>query len=444
MRKLLLLICLAAICRTSTVSAGAFASGKTLTMELEHTPIVAVLHAVARQNNLNLVVSGEVKGNVTMRLENVDIESALTAILTANGYSFYIQDDVIVIKPTSTEAIGELEVRTIILEHLSPITALKALEAIKSERGSVVILDKYIEGKDLPGESSSYFANRLLVTDFPQVVDEMIATIEELDVPDRLVSIQVRIIETNLDSKSQLGIQWPTAVTSTLGGASTAVSETGTGSSTTTSSSTESSSGYFDIEADSWTWGTLSVGQLQAVLDLLEEDGNSKLISDPHITTLENQTATISVETVIPIATINRFTESAATTDIVTFQDEEVGISLAVTPRIADNGEITLDVHPVVEEIIGYSGPIDSQKPIKSSRTITTRIAVQNGETAALGGLLKESEIERTQRFPVLGHIPLIGSLLFTNKTTEKSTTDLIILITPKILTTVAQVDSGN
>ena len=105
-----------------------------------------------------------------------------------------------------------------------------------------------------------------------------------------------------------------------------------------------------------------------------------------------------------------------------------------VTPRINEPGRITLDIHPKVEDIIGFNGPADNQKPITASRSIRTRITVDDGGTVALGGLLKENNIEKVQRVPLLGHIPLIGSWLFRNKSIEKTSSDLIILITPHIL----------
>ena len=189
-----------------------------------------------------------------------------------------------------------------------------------------------------------------------------------------------------------------------------------------------------DLETGQWVWGTLSVGELNAVLDLLEQNNNSKLLSDPRITTLENNEAEIKIQIVIPIPTVNRFTEAASTTDILTFYDEEIGISLKVTPRINEAGKITMDVQPIVEDIIGYAGPPDNQKPITTERSIRTRITVTDGETAALGGLLKESEIQIERKVPLLGSIPFLGKLLFTNKSKEKSTTDLLILITPHIM----------
>jgi len=177
----------------------------------------------------------------------------------------------------------------------------------------------------------------------------------------------------------------------------------------------------------------LSINELSLVLDFLEKSGNSKLISDPKITTLNNHPAEIKVATVVPIQTINRFSEGGSIQDIVTFQDEEVGITLNVTPHIAENNRIILDVNSTVSEIIGYSGTLDTQKPITSERSIHTRITVMNEETAVLGGLFKEDKIENEQRIFLLGSIPIIGGL-FRHKTSEVSTTDLTIMITPRIL----------
>lgn len=410
---------------TISAAASRLENTESLSLELESVPIAMVLQMIAQQNDLNLVISGEVTGEVTLRLDKVDVPTALNAILSPHGYNYYIKNDVIVVKPISADAPEELVSRTITLKYIEPITAKKALESRLSSKGQVVILDKAV---DAGGGSKTYRANRILVTDFPSVVAEMATLIDEIDQPERMISIEVKIIETKVDTKSKLGFSWPTAIDLTLGG-------TNDSASSGSSSSTQGGRvGELDLNAGDWRWGTLSVGQLRTVLDLLNQSGNSKLISDPHITTLENHEAEIKVQTIVPIPTINRFTEGAAVQDILTFQDEEVGITLKVTPRITGDGKITLDVFPKVEDIIGFSGPPDNQKPITTSRSIRTRITVADGETAALGGLLKEDEIIQEQKVPLLGSIPLIGKLLFTNRSKEKTTTDLIILITPRIM----------
>jgi len=404
------------------------APSQKISMNLEAVPLASVLSMIAAQHNLNIVLSGDVTNEVTLRLEDVDVSTALDAILIANGFNYFLKDDVIIVKPADVDAAGELESRSVTLKYLAPITAQKALEPRLSAKGSVVILDR--AGSD--SEGSKYHSNRILVTDFPSLLDDLMLTITELDVRERTILIEAKIIETTVDTESNLGISWPTSVSSRLSRADDGSS--GSSTTITTEDALLEAAGIYNPSNGNWTWGKLSVDEVSLVLNMLEQNGNSRLISDPRITTLENHEAEFKFSTIIPIQTINRFTEGAATSDIVTFEDEEVGISLKVLPRINEEGLVTLQVMPKVEDIIGYTGPKDNQKPITASRSITTRITVKDGETVALGGLLKEIESETIQRVPILGRIPLLGKLLFTSKSTEKSTSDLVILITPHIL----------
>lgn len=400
-----------------------------ISLELDGMPIVAVLNMIASQNRLNLVVSGDVTGNVTLRLQDVDIATALDAVLTANGYNYFVRDDVILVKPAGTVAPDELLSKVFTLRYLSPVTAEKSLSPLLSDKGSLTILDRSSQGSD---GDQYYHANRIMITDEPRRMTEMEMLLTEMDVRERTVLIEAKIIETKIDNSSNLGVEWPTKIGATLTKADDGSS---TSSSSTTTTTDESYySGIYNPNNGNWTWGKLSIDQVSMVLHMLEEEGNSKLVSDPRITTLENHEAEFKFTTIIPIQTINRFTEGSSTSDIVTFEDEEVGIMLKVTPRINEDGKITLDVEPTVEDIIGYSGPSDNQKPITASRSIRTRITVGDGETVALGGLLKEDNIESVRRVPILGHIPLIGGWLFSSKSVEKSSTDLLIMITPHVL----------
>lgn len=424
-------ILLAILIYAHAFSADVFRTGDKLTMELEEVALPVVLNMIAKQYDLNLVLSNDVSGEVTLRLNQVDIQTALEALLYPNGYNYYIKDDIIIVKAESQNAYDELQSDVITLHYIDPSAAVKALEAMKSDKGKIIILNKQSDTYSA-NNSEKYSPNSIFITDYPSVVKKMLGIIEQMDVEEKLISIKVRIIETKVDAERNVGLSWPTSVTTGIANSSS--SSTGDATTTTTDGTTDQFSLSKNLNNGGWTWGTLSVSELQTVLHLLEQNGNSKLLSDPHITTLENHQAEIRIETVIPIQTINRFTEAAATQDIVTFYDEEVGISLIVTPRINGNGKITLDVQPKIEDIIGFSGTEGQQKPITSSRSVDTRITVLDGETAVLGGLLKENKIEQVQKVPFLGHIPLLGGLLFTKKSEETETSDLIIMITPTIV----------
>ena len=415
---------LALIATTAVLAAPVDKAGR-LSLQLDKVEIGVALQMIAEQNDLNIVVGDAVEGEVSLRLVDVDLESALQAILAPGGYNYYIRNDVVVVKSMATYAVGELVSHSIILKYLDPAAIKGVIESRLSDRGTMVTIGG---GNDEGQQKNSHSPNQIVVTDFTAVIDEIVLLVEQLDQPQRQISIEVKIIESKVDSKSKLGFAWPTSLTTSLGAGTQTIGEE------SYQAELENVAGSLNPHTGRWTWGTLTVDQLRTVLDLLNQAGNSKLISDPHITTLENHEAYIKVQTVIPIATISRFSEGAATQDIQTFYDEEVGISLYVTPRINEDNRITLDVRAQIEDIIGFAGPSDNQKPITSSRSLKTTVIVNDSETVALGGLLKETEIEQTQKFPLLGHIPIIGSLLFTNKSTEKTMTDLIILITPRIM----------
>ena len=428
MKKIITGIIFIVLLATAAVAITADKQDK-ITLKLKEVPLIEVLNMIALQYNLNLVVSGDIAGVVTIHLEEVDIFNALNAILNSNGYNYFIRDDVIIVKSRDVQADGEFSSKLITLKYIDPNTAVKALETRLSDKGQVTVLDKNLESNN--STVDKFQPNRILITERASLLEELELLINEIDVPVRMIQIEAKIIETTLDKNSKLGFLWPSSVTGSL---SNAEGWSTTGTDGEESSSSNSIAGFHDIENESWTWGKVSVQQLDVVLDFLKQDDNTKLISDPHITTLENHEAEIKIQTIIPIQTINRFSEGAVIQDIVTFQDEEIGISLKVTPRINEAGLITMEVNPIIEDIIGYSGTDNNRKPITSSRSIKTQITVKDGESIALGGLLKENEIKSDQKVPVLGYIPIIGKLLFTHSTTEKSTTDLIILITPRIL----------
>ncbi|MDF1544349.1 MAG: hypothetical protein P1R58_04525 [bacterium] len=406
---------------------GSAAPNQKLSLELEAVSIQTVLGMISEQYGLNIVVNAEVTGEVSLKLKEVDLNTALSAILYPNGYNYYTDDGVIVVKSLESQTTAELTTEVITLKYADAAMVQKALEALKTDRGSVVLLDPTIDGQ--VANVQKFTPNRLLMTDYPQVVDQMKRIIVDLDVAERLISIEVKLIETTVDDQSKLGFTWPTLMTGQISSGDISSS-----SSTSTSDQGDGFLGSMPLESGQWTWGTLSVSEVRTVLDALSEKGNSRLLSDPRITTVENREAVIKSQTVIPIQTINRFSEAAATSDIVTFVDEEVGISLRVTARINEDDKITLDVMPIVEDIIGYTGTAENSKPITSERSINTRITVRAGETAALGGLLKESEIIKERKVPLLGQIPLLGSALFSHRQTQKTTTDLLILITPILM----------
>jgi len=410
---------------TVKISTGTIDPGKKISLQFEGVPVSTVLNMIADQHHLNIVQSSQIDNEISIRLDNVSLADALDAILTSNGYNFFYKGDIIVVKPLDMSVPGELQINTVELNYISPAAAVNAVTGILSPRGNISIIENPESDKNSDIEP---LATKVVIMDLPGIVKRAVDLIAEIDIPQVQIAIEVKMIETNIDNEDKIGLSWPTSLSARLHGIST-VSST----STTTSTDNVEAMGQIQLPDGKWQWGKLSLEETGIVLDFLEQRGNSKLISDPHITTLDNHEAEIKVTTIVPIQTINRFSEGGSVQDIVTFQDEEIGITLKVTPHICGDRQIILDVKPTVAEIIGYSGSTDNQKPITSQRSVSAKITVGHGETAALGGLMKEDRIETEKRLFLLGSLPILGNL-FRHKSVETSTTELMILITPTII----------
>jgi type IV pilus secretin PilQ/predicted competence protein len=409
------------------LTAGETDMNQTISLQFEEIPIRTILNMIAEKYGLNIVQSAEITEEISIHLNNVALISALDAILTSNGYNYFYSDDIIVVKPLDMAAMGELKTVTRNLKYISPAAAANAVSDLLSGKGTIKVVGEKTASGQVAGGA---VPTRVVITDLPGVIARVISLIDEIDIPEPQLAIEVSMVEVNVDSDKRVGVNWPTQLVSKLHGAGSFTAGSTSGGSTSTGSE---ALGQMDLPDGQWKWGKLSVEETRIMLDFLDKSGNSKLISDPRITTLNNHEAEIKVTTVIPIQTINRFSEGGSVQDIVSFQDEEVGITLRVTPHISDDDEIILDVNPSVAEIIGYSGPAESQKPITSERSVRCKISVRDGETAVLGGLLKENKIEIEQKIFLIGSLPIIGNL-FKHKSTQVSTTDLMVLITPTIL----------
>ena len=421
MRKNICILILLLLVMNLPAAAGPLDSDEKISLEFEGVAISTVLDMLAQQHNLNLVQSGTLQNRISIKLENVSLKDALNAILASNGYNYYVTGNIIVVKPLELNAPGETIAVSITLDNISPAAAVNAATDMLSPKGKIKIVEGPATGSGFSGKK---VPTQIVIVDLPEIVELVLALIRQIDKPEKQVAIEVRMIETNIDTDTEAGFKWPTSLTARGHGISPAYY---------TGSATTEAMGQIDLPNGKWDWGKLSVNELKAVLEFLETSGNSKLISDPKITTLNNHEAEIKVTTVVPIQTINRFSEGGSVQDIVTYQDEEVGISLLVTPHITEDGQITLDVRPTVAEIIGFAGPSDNQKPITSQRSIQTTITVKNNETAVLGGLLRENKIEKEQRIFFVGSLPIIGNL-FKHKSKQTTNTDLTILITPRII----------
>jgi len=262
--------------------------------------------------------------------------------------------------------------------------------------------------------------NSLLIMATPSEFGVVETALKQLDVPPRQVLIEVTLAEIGLTDELRFGLQWQF------------------GFDDNSVAFGKSNSPSPEFPGFSWVY---SKGNTSAVLNALETYTDVKVVSSPRILVLNNQSATIQVGDEVPVPTSSAQSTSDSNAPIInTIQYRNTGVILTVTPRINDGGLVMLDVEQELSNVVETaSSGIDA--PTIQQRKITSSIAVQNGSTIALGGLIRNTVSKTNSGVPILKDIPLIGNL-FKNSNFVERRTELVILLTPRIIRDVEETRS--
>jgi len=260
-------------------------------------------------------------------------------------------------------------------------------------------------------------SNTLLVSANPRYFEQMRALIDELDKPQPQVLIQVLIAELTLDSLEDLGVEW--RYSGSKGDADYAI---GTD---------------FNVRRDLLTMGGFSTavsgGDFSFLLRALKNDGRLQVLSRPQIVTADNKPAIINVGQRVPLITDSRVTERGDT--INQFRYEDIGVHLAVTPKISPDGFVKMEIGTTNSAISSSTIEINESAtvPIINQRRANTTVSAQSGQTILIGGLISTQDDKRVKKMPVLGDVPLLGAL-FRSSHNTRDRKELLILLTPQIL----------
>lgn len=179
-------------------------------------------------------------------------------------------------------------------------------------------------------------------------------------------------------------------------------------------------------------------GNFELLMDILATRSNARVLSAPHILIRDEQPASIQVGSEVPILSSKSQTTG---TDVVfeQVQYRDTGIILTVTPHIAENDFITLDIKQEVSNVQESAGVVAS--PIFSTRQAETSLVIKSGHTITLGGIIEQKDSKSVKKIPLLGDIPYVGNL-FKSTEIDNSRTELIMLITPYIANNAEEADS--
>lgn len=270
---------------------------------------------------------------------------------------------------------------------------------------------------DLKGEVtviSDPDTNSLMVMTSSKNYERVKKIIDDLDRPIPQVLIKVLVAEVTHDGSMDLGVEF----------SGLNIRDSGNGFEVGTNFGVASATDGFKF--------SLIETNLNAALHALETVGKLDVLSRPYILTSDNKKATITVGEEVPFIRDSRTTDTGQT--INTIEYEDIGIILNVTPHINPDGLVIMDVAPEISTLTGVTVPISStaSAPTFAKRSASSRVAIQNGQTIVIGGLVQDRKTSTVNKVPLLGDIPLLGEL-FKRTEDSKSKTELLIFITPHV-----------
>ncbi len=453
-----------------------------IVLDVRDMNIVDVLKFLAMKGEFNVVISPSVDGRTTVLLDNVAIKDALDIVTISSRLAYSIQNNIIqVMTGAEYEAMfgkqfsDKTVVATFRLQYAKPSYVLAALDNMKSnvgkiiideDTGAVVLIDtpdsiakmkkvlaeieqpletlvynlQYakaniiadklrarIDAKSVGSISADERSNQLVVRVFPGRKDEVEKIVRHLDEPTKEVLIEARILQVIFKPSYDAGIDWNIAssnkATPNLQFKNIFLDKSGMSSTDNLSSS----------------FGQIAVGNINADrfafnIRAMEQVSDTKLLSNPKIMAVNNEESRIHIGDTVPyiISTVSGTGDNAITSEDVRFID--VGLKLNVTPTINDDGMITMKLRPeissVVDKITSKGGGI----PQVNKTEVETTLVVEDGTTIIMAGLRKDDKIHSKKGLPILMNLPYIDKL-FSRESDSISSSEIVIFITPHILT---------
>lgn len=442
-------------------------SGQKLSLNFQDIDVRSVLQLIADFTNLNLVASDSVNGKITIRLQNVPWDQALDIILKTKGLDKRRTGNVIMVAPTAEIAAREkLEAQANMqTDQLSPLQT----EYIQLSYAKVKDIQNLITSGTNNGPSGSGYGgnqplgvdsnvgsllssrgtvsvdprtNTLIIQDTAKKIDEIRNMIAKLDVPVKQVMIEARIVRATNDFSRELGVKWGVLSQGVTNNNSLLVGGTDTTLWNLREPKLDSSTGVYTYTIDrpdnlsvdlgvskmsnpaSLALGLISLSDVMLDLELsaLQADGQGEVIATPKVLTGDKQKARVAAGTQIPY---QNATSSGATA--VQFANAE--LSLEVTPNITADGRIGMELQ------INSDAPgsvLPGGVAINTNR-VATNVLVNDGETVVLGGIFQNQTGNTVTKVPLLGDLPLVGSL-FRNTYKEDKKQELLIFVTPRLV----------
>jgi type IV pilus assembly protein PilQ len=433
-------------------------AGEKLSLNFQNIEVRALLQVIADFTNFNVVTSDTVTGSVALRLKDVPWDQALDIIMQSKGLGVRKTGNVLWIAPKDELAAKE----TLELESRKKITDL---EPVRTQSFQLNYTKSDDVAKGLVGQgagssggqatrilssrgsaTSDSRTNQLFVTDIPSKLEEVQALITKIDIPVRQVLIEARIVEADDKFGRALGTKLGLTENRTPPGWSTFgdnraafsgnLNAVGKITGQVSGPVTIDEANFVNLPANVSTLGGASAGSfalslfssaanrfVNLELTALEAEGKGKIVSSPRVITADQVKALIEQGEELPYQVA---TSSGATS----IQFRKANLKLEVTPQITPEGNVILDVD-VNKDSVGRNTAAGFAIDTKH---VKTQVLVENGGTVVIGGIFTLQERDEVNKVPLLGDLPAVG-WLFKNTVRSSSKTELLVFLTPKIVT---------
>lgn len=403
-------------------------------LEAVDVDIRNLLTSIALANNLNIVISDEVQGNVSVKLSNINAQDMIKIIVANNNYTYQFKDNVIYI----SKGDKDINLYTVQINYLELDKIAQTINLMLTGNLTDKIDDKdkktAINNKVMIDESENTISFYGTLKQYEQIKNFL----QEQDKPQKQVSLEAKVTAIQKDAAKDLGVSWewsklpqsPEHEITYDTVKHTVINEDG---------SKEETTDYLPVDEVTRKWnddenipGVIRFGKgvdgypyefyYAAKIDALISDGKANILARPNITTIQGKEAVINIGSEVPVPTVST-TNSTTTTSI---KYREAGIILKCTPRVNEDGIITVKVHTEV------SSPmyVEDMKAYRfQKRSADTIVRLKDGQTMVIGGLIGSDEAKQMSKIPFLGDIPILGNL-FKHIQKSKSDTEVMIFLT--------------
>lgn len=375
---------------------------KIVTLELRDANIKSVFELISKAAGINFILDKDIRPDtkVSIFVKNTTIENGLRNIFSSQQLSKKIlNENSVLVYPNSKKS--EYEENIVRTFYLNNVDAKLVQNLIKT---IVKTKDIFIDDQ----------LNVLVMKDTPEAVQLAEKIIASYDISDPEVLLEVEVLEVSTDKLTELGIRWPTQITAGI----------------------EGTGGRGQLSLDeaknfNSSFGRLTITDPALILNLRGTAANSNLLANPHIRVKNHKKARVHIGDRVPVIT-NTSTATGFVAESVNYLD--VGLKLNVEPSIFTDDQISievgLEVSNIVSEVKSANGTLTYRL---GTRNADTTLRLKNGETQILAGLISDEDRSSSDRVPGIASIPIIGRLFSSNRDTHNKT-EIVLLITPKII----------